>query len=636
MQQAALAGGHGLSREMCGIVGYAGRGGALSDELLVSMRDSITHRGPDACGAWSASDRSVLLGHRRLSILDLSPTGAQPMVNRDETSVVVFNGEIYNHEELRDELIASGARFAGRSDTEVLLAAYDAWGEHCVERLRGMFAFALYDRRRNVLFMARDRAGEKPLFWAQHRGGLVFASELKALMADAEFPRRLSAEGLAYYLSFGYVPGDKCILDGVHKLMPAHCLTWSLAGGTPAIRRYWDLPAARADENASDEALADELERLLTSAVREQLIADVPLAVLLSGGIDSSLVTALAARTSSHRVRTFTVTLPEHPQLDEQRFARAVAAHLGTDHVELPLDQSSVDLIRKLSAQYDEPIADSSMIPTYLLARTVSQHCKVVLGGDGGDELFGGYLSYQTALRREQVQRRVPLAARAAIAATARHALPLGTRGRNVLISLAGTSADGIAHSAVWTHDSDYRRMSSWLARRRPAASPRMWRRALVQPARGLPGAAMAADFRSYLPEDILVKVDRAAMLCSLEVRAPFLDARVIDFAFARVPNRLRVTLAERKILLKRLARRLLPPTLDIDRKQGFTIPLSKWLSPETLDAWRQDCREQIRAVLSETEVARLIKRRALPAAEHSLYAIIMLTSWMRQYRVST
>jgi asparagine synthase (glutamine-hydrolysing) len=558
------------------------------------------------------------------------------MENSTGTSVVVFNGEIYNHGELRDELAARGARFAGRSDTEVLLAAYEAWGERCVERLRGMFAFVIYDRSRRALFMARDRAGEKPLYWAQHRGGVVFASELKALMADPEFPRRLSADGLAYYLSFGYVPGDRCILRGVHKLKAAHCLTWPLGGGNPAVRRYWDVPTAAADDASGVDGLTDELQQLLTSGVSEQLIADVPLAVLLSGGVDSSLVTAIATRASAHQVRTFTVTLPDYPQFDERRFARAVADYLHTEHVELPLDRSSVDLIQRLAAQYDEPIADSSMIPTYLLAKTVSRHCKVVLGGDGGDELFGGYLAYQSLLRRDPLRSRLPRTVRAWIAAGARLFLPLGAKGRNSLIALDGTAADGIAQSALWMDYADLPRVSLRLAGGLPEQPPKLWRRDLVDAERGLPGAAMAADFRSYLPEDILVKVDRASMLCSLEVRAPFLDRRVIEFAYRRVPNRLRVTTRERKVLLKRLARRLLPPDLDIDRKQGFSIPISQWLTPGIIEAWQSDCREQIQSVLSESVVSRLAKRRHSPAAEHGLYAAIMLTSWMRQYRIAT
>lgn len=620
---------------MCGIVGYAGRAGALTPDHIAAMRDTIAHRGPDACGLWSSSDGAVVFGHRRLAILDLSPTGAQPMLNSTATSVVVFNGEIYNHEELRRDLSGLGVRFAGRSDTEVLLAAYDAWGDRCVERLRGMFAFAIYDRVRGLLFMARDRAGEKPLYWAMHRNGIVFASELKALLQDPAFPRRLAPESLAHYLSFGYVPSDKSILEGVHKLRPAHCMTWSLAGGAAVTRKYWELPAAAADEGVRPEQLLDELQQLLTSAVTEQLVADVPLAVLLSGGVDSSLVTAIAVRASASKVRTFTVTLPDAPLLDEARFARSVADFLGTDHVELPLDQSSVGIITTLAAQYDEPIADSSMIPTYLLAKTVSRHCKVVLGGDGGDELFGGYRSYQTLLTRERQQRHLPAAGRSLLAAAARYLLPPGTKGRNPLMGLGGGIADAIAQSAVWTDDFDFARTSPLLERNSPAQTPKQWRRSLVDAERGLPGAAMAADFRSYLPEDILVKVDRASMLCSLEVRAPFLDRRIIEFAFARVPNQLRATLAERKILLKRLARRLLPPTLDIDRKQGFTIPTSKWLTARVVDEWMEECAEQIKAVLSDGALKRLRRPQRNLAAEHGLFAAMMLTTWMRIYRVA-
>jgi asparagine synthase (glutamine-hydrolysing) len=274
------------------------------------------------------------------------------------------------------------------------------------------------------------------------------------------------------------------------------------------------------------------------------------------------------------------------------------------------------------------------MIPTYLLARTVSRHCKVVLGGDGGDELFGGYRSYQSVLRRDQLQRSLPAFVRMAIAGAAR-SLPNGAKGRNSLMALEGTMAESIAQSAVWTDASAFAGTSPWLAAHFTGQPPKSWRRDLVENARGLPGAAMAADFRSYLPEDILVKVDRAAMLCSLEVRAPFLDQRVIEFAYQRVPNRLRANASERKILLKSLARQLLPPELDIDRKQGFTIPISKWLTPNVVTQWSEECREQIAAILSAEALRHLVAPRRNLAAEHGLFAAMLLTSWMRQYRIS-
>jgi asparagine synthase (glutamine-hydrolysing) len=620
---------------MCGIVGYAGVPGAIGEPLAIAMRDSLAHRGPDAAGIWSSADGSVVFGHRRLAILDLSATGAQPMLSADQRLAITFNGEIYNHAELRAELAASGVRFVGRSDTEVLLAAYAAWGRRCVARLRGMFAFAIYDSTSRSLFMARDRAGEKPLYWAHHREGLVFASELKALLADPAFPRRISAEGLAYYLALGYVPAGLCILGGVHKLMPAHSLYWRVGDPAPAITRYWDLPEPEPGTRAPAEVeLVDELDAALTASIREQLVADVPVAVLLSGGVDSSVVTGIAARVSSTAVRTFTIGIPGDPELDESGYARRVARHFATDHVELPLDASSVNLIQTLARQYDEPIADSSMIPTYLLARTVSRHCKVVLGGDGGDELFGGYRSYQSLLRLAQIRGLLPASART-LAARLAASLPMGTRGRNAVMSLRGSMAEGIGQLPLWYTDSDAVRVSPWLRQQNSYLAPAQWRRGLVEESRGLPGAAMAADFRSYLPEDILVKVDRAAMLCSLEVRAPYLDTRVIEFAFRAVPNSARVTETGRKILLKSLARRLLPADLDIDRKQGFEIPLWTWLTPAAIDEWTESCRDQIRAVFTDGETLKRSPRPKGRPAFTRLYAMMMLTWWMRQYGVS-
>jgi asparagine synthase (glutamine-hydrolysing) len=570
-----------------------------------------------------------------LAILDLSVTGAQPMLTADRRLAITFNGEIYNHAELRAELAASGAQFVGRSDTEVLLAAYQAWGERSVTRLRGMFAFAIYDATSRSLFMARDRAGEKPLYWARHRGGLVFASELKALLADPTFRPRISAEALAYYLALGYVPADRCILDGVQKLMPAHYLAWRLGDAAPTITRYWDLPDPERDSTTPrDGQLVDELEAALTSSIREQLVADVPVAVLLSGGVDSSVVTGIAARVSAAPVRTFTIGIPGDPELDESAYARRVARHFATDHVELPLDATSVNLIQTLARQYDEPIADSSMIPTYLLARTVSRHCKVVLGGDGGDELFGGYLSYQSLLRLARLRGLLPSCVRT-LAADLAASLPLGTRGRNAVMSLRGSMADGIGQLPLWYTNSDAARVSPWLRQQNNRAVPAHWRSELVQECRGLPGAAMAADFRSYLPEDILVKVDRAAMLCSLEVRAPYLDSRVIEFAFRAVPNAARVTPSDRKILLKSLAKRLLPGDLDIDRKQGFEIPIWTWLTPAAIDEWTESCREQIHAVFTDGETLNRPPRPKGRPAFTRLYAMMMLTWWMRQYGVS-
>jgi asparagine synthase (glutamine-hydrolysing) len=378
---------------MCGITGIVDCDGVGDRAPLAAMRDTLRHRGPDDSGEWWSADGRVGLGHRRLAVIDLSPGGHQPM--SDETgTTIVFNGEIYNYRELRTELETAGHCFRSRSDTEVILKAYAAWGADCLARLDGMFAFALMDAQAGRLFMARDRAGEKPLYYSMTGRRMTFASELKALMAHPATPRRIDAAALDAYLAYGHVQGSLCILAGVHKLPAAHALTFDVASGAVHIWRYWDLPPEAPDTTASLDSLAQELESLMEAAVRRQLVADVPVGVLLSGGIDSGLVTALAARVSDRPIRTFTMTVPGHPGLDEAPFARAVAQHCGTVHTELAAESVSFDLLPMLARQYDEPLGDSSIVPTYAVCRLIREHATVAFGGDGGDELFGGYPHY--------------------------------------------------------------------------------------------------------------------------------------------------------------------------------------------------------------------------------------------------
>jgi asparagine synthase (glutamine-hydrolysing) len=615
-------------------VGIAGVAPDFDESLVAAMRDSLAHRGPDAFGSWRSPDRQVLLGHRRLSIVDLSSSGAQPMVCDEGRLAIVFNGEIYNHQELREELRAQGASFRGRSDTEVLLNAYRHWREKCVHRLRGMFAFAIYDADEQTMFLARDRAGEKPLYWGERNGTLVFASELKAIMLDPSQVRRIEPLSQLFYLSYGYVPAERCILKGIHKLQPAHWMKWSLLTKQVVMSRYWDVPPPVEQGLADKAALTTELHELLKRSVAEQLEADVPVAVLLSGGIDSSVVTAIAASVSRSKVRTYTVSIPGHPRFDEAKYAKRVSEHFDTDHMELALGEASIDVMRLLAGQFDEPICDSSMIPTYLLAKTVSEQCKVVLGGDGGDELFGGYRMYQGALKQTRLRSVLPGFTRSAVSLAARRWLPPGANGRNGLIGLRGEIADGIAQTGVMFDDGELHRLAPWAFGLAGDTSPKRWRRQLVEPGRGMPGAAMVADFRSYMAEDILVKVDRASMLCSLEVRAPLLDYRIIEFAYRNVPNRFRATESERKLILKELAARLLPADLDLNRKQGFSIPLSQWLTRDVLRAWSEECREQIKAVLSEREVHAMIAQERAELSER-LFGLVLLTLWMRHYRIS-
>lgn len=566
---------------MCGFLGVAATQPFRIRTWLAAGRDAMTHRGPDDAGEWWSDDHRVGLGFRRLSILDLSPLGHQPMQDEARGLTIAFNGEIYNHGDLREELMAQGFAFRSHSDTEVLLAAYAAWGQDCLARLNGMFAFALYDAPRQTMLLARDRAGEKPLFYRLDQGALHFASELKALMANPALPRRIDPAALDCYLSMGFVPGERCILQGYNKLPPAHALTIDLRNGTTRVWRYWSVPELSPDSAAGvvDETkLLDELEALLEDAVGRQMVADVPVGMLLSGGVDSSLVTAMAVRRSS-KVRTFSIGFPGHGKLDETPHARLIARHFGTEHTELVAEPATADLIPRLARQFDEPIVDSSMIPTFLVSHLVREHCTVALGGDGGDELFGGYPEYSRLLWMQRWTARLPSVPRRVLGGSAERLLPVGFARSNVRtwlmavgedlaqsLPLLTSYFDPITRRKLMQGHAGYRLVAEDIRRDRIPAQPDLLQR------------ATRMDFSDYLAEDILVKVDRASMLNSLEVRAPLLDFRLIEFAFGRVPSHLKATVSDKKILLKRLASRVLPAQFDRQRKQGFSIPITEWL----------------------------------------------------------
>jgi asparagine synthase (glutamine-hydrolysing) len=617
---------------MCGIVGVACTQAVRDKGWIDAATASLRHRGPDDGGGWWAPDDRIGFGHRRLSIVDLTPAGHQPMLDVANDLAIVFNGEIYGFRVLRTELVARGHVFATSSDTEVILAAYREWGTSCVERLDGMFAFAIADLRRGTVFLARDRAGEKPLLYAASAGSLRFASELKALLADPGFPRVVDLTALNHFLAQGFVPGSSSILSGVSKLPPGHAFEFDLATGRGRRWRYWALPPF-ADDGAAADELVDALERLLEQAVRSQLVADVPVGVLLSGGVDSSLVTALAAR-AVEQVKTFTVRFPGHARFDETPHARLIARHFGTEHSELEAGEVEPELLSTLAQQFDEPLIDSSMLPTHLVSVLVRRHCKVVLGGDGGDELFGGYSHYDRLLKLQRFAGWLPLPVRKAAAELTGALAPVGMKGRNWLQGL-GTDLDNrVPMIASYFDDATRRALLGARALRVSAADEAVSGQGVVQG--DLLERATRLDFATYLPEDILVKTDRASMLSSLEVRAPFLDRRVIEFAFARVPSSLKATSDSRKILLKRLAARVLPPTFDFARKQGFSIPLDEWLRAGKWPRFFAD------VLLGERQTTfdHGLVRRLLDSLGRGrgngerLFGLLMFELWRAHYRV--
>jgi len=650
---------------MCGICGWLGDpvGG---DELLGRMSGALLHRGPDSAGHWIDFGQGIAIGHRRLSILDLSPAGAQPMHSACGRYVIAFNGEIYNHLDLRRELGAEGAApdWRGHSDTETLLAGFAHWGlDETLRRSAGMFAIALWDRRERRLSLARDRLGEKPLYWGWAGQVLVFGSELKAMRQHPDFPHDVCRQAVAQYLRFGYVPAPLSIYPGVYKLEPGCILT--IDGPPPvaapksplrpgehhgslSIRRYWSLnetidSGAHSLFSTEAEALAT-VDAALRSAISRQMIADVPLGAFLSGGIDSSLIVALMQAQSSRPVRTFTVGF-ENPTFNEAPFAAAVARHLGTQHTEVTITEAEArKVIPLLPEMYDEPFADSSQIPTYLVCTAARSDVTVALSGDAGDELFGGYNRYFWGPRiwRQLDWMPPPLRrglgrAIATVPVAAWDRIGTMTGGR---VTRPGDKAHRLAARLydVRTMDDLYRSLvSEWPGERMVTGLDGVGQTVLDDPlpeALGNDAAArmMAQDMRSYLPDDILCKVDRAAMAVSLETRVPFLDPDVLAVS-ARLPKEMKIRDGQGKWALRQILYRHVPRELIERPKTGFSIPVGEWLRGP-LRGWAED-------LLSEETLRRdgLIDpapvRRAW--AEHlsgrrdwsnRLWIVLMLMAW--------
>lgn len=548
----------------------------------------MTHRGPDDEGTVQLD--GVTLGMRRLSIIDLEG-GHQPMHNEDSTVWVVQNGEIYNHLELRELLLASGHTFNTQSDTEVLVHGYEQWGEEMVERLNGMFAFAVLDRRRGAVLLARDRMGIKPLHYAIDGKRLVFASELKALLRDPALRRGIDPAALDQYLAYEFVPSPASIVRGISKLQPAHALTWSVAEGTQRLRRYWSPELGVGDGRRNLDEEGERLRTVLRESVRKELISDVPLGVFLSGGIDSSAVAAMMTELGGE-VKSFSVGFADR-SFDESSYARQVARHLGTDHRELTLEpEMLLGLIPKLPTLLDEPLGDASIIPTYLLAEFTRRHVKVALGGDGGDELFAGYPTLQ-AHRLAEYYIRAPRLLREGLVEPVVRRLPV-SRGNLSFDFRAKRFVSGAGYPVAERHQ---RWMGSFAAEERSALLSREARHEVdIDAAHADPlNQVLMLDMRLYLENDILVKLDRASMMASLEGRVPLLNNDFVEYA-THLPLNMKLRGLRSKFLLKRALRGLLPEAILNRPKKGFGIPVADW--------FRGPLKEQMLSVLSPERIA--------------------------------
>jgi asparagine synthase (glutamine-hydrolysing) len=630
---------------MCGITGILvppdTENVSNLEHTVGRMTARLAHRGPDGGGIWLDAEAGIAMGHRRLSIIDLTPTGHQPMVSAEGRYVIVYNGEIYNYRELRNELIATGASFRGQSDTEVLLEACARWGvRDAARRCNGIFAFALWDRRTRQLTLARDHIGVKPLYWACFENLMIFGSELKALRENLEWQPKLNINALATFFQFNYIPAPWSIYEGVYKLSPG-CLLIAESGKAPRIECFWDAPdeayagATSRNDTAGAESIG-QLEQLLKIIVPQQMIADVPLGVFLSGGIDSSVIAAIAQSESARPIQTFSIGFGG-TLYDESPYAKAVADHLRTDHCELHVDgAAALDVIPSLPEIYDEPHADFSQIPTFLVSRLARQRVTVALSGDGGDELFGGYSWYRHRLWLSRWCAQTPNFLKRAMTFSMR-------TGANILdVAGALVQRNRLAKAADIFEDKSsdpvmHRESCKWTA----AENPVLGGTPLVTPhfdskfAQRFPNLIdrrQLIDLLFYLPDDILTKVDRASMAVALEVRVPLLDQRLVKFA-AQLPLDAKIRGQTTKWILRELLYRYVPRRLVDRPKMGFVPPVGAWM--------RGPCRGWCETLLSERRLheqgildSRLIRRRWAEHLTgqvdwtHSLWSVIMFQSW--------
>ena len=619
---------------MCGFVGFASKKPIKDSEKLLSGSFHLKHRGPDDAGEWFSDNKSVGMAHRRLSIIDLSSNASQPMTSITNELTIVFNGEIYNYIELSKVLSGKGYQFQSKSDTEVILSSYLEWGEDCVNHFEGMFAFAIYDSNNQKIFLARDRAGEKPIFYNHSNGLFRFASELKGLISNQDLLNyKINNDSLDCYLSMGFVPKDMCILEGFHKLPAAHSIIFNLEKDSIEIKRYWELPVFKIN-NSSLSDLSKELDEILDNAVKSQLVADVPVGVLLSGGIDSSLITAFASR-HVNNLKTFNVRFPGQGVFDETEHARKISNHFETEHIELEALPIEPDLLLKLAKQFDEPIVDSSMIPMCMISELVQKHCKVVLGGDGGDELFGGYKHYKRVLWMYKYLNLTPTIVRTLASKFSDKYMPLGMKGKNWIHSLRYDLNNDTPLIANYFDPLSRKKLMSSSFSDWPLVAERILS-GLWPLDDDLLQRLTRMDFHHYMIEDILVKIDRASMLNSLEVRAPFLDKNLIEFAFNKVPSSLKATSKNQKILLKTLTSKILPADFDNNRKQGFSIPINNWLKQGEFREFFYDVLLDPQTLFDKKIVKKIFKYQDLGFNNgERLFALLMFELWRREYKIS-
>jgi len=617
---------------MCGIVGIVTDRSNTERNQLDAAANKLYHRGPDYQGVWWSDNGCIGFGHRRLSVIDLNPAANQPMINSDNSAVITFNGEIYNFKSLRNQLEKLGHYFSTQSDTEVLLVSYQQWGKDCLQYLDGMFAFAIFDKKNNQIFFARDRSGEKPLYFYHHEKNFLFASEIKAFFEFSFFEPRLNLSSLEFSLLYGYLPSGQSVFLNTSKLLPGQYAIFDISTFSLTRHIYWYSNPQANNENIHENQLLEQFEHVLSESVANQLFADVPVGILLSGGVDSSIITALAARYHKN-LNTYTVTFKGWGHFNEAPYAEMVSNYFGTQHHEISVDEINPDSLSIIAAQLDEPMFDSSCIPMYYVTKSIKSKCTVALGGDGADEVMGGYQNYKEVQQFESLYSLISHFKIDLLSKNIFEYLPVGFKGKRILSFL---SADYKNSLPILPTFFDEQHLKNYF---KPAIS---WpqqscsiRKAQIRQNVTTLQRAILLDFEQYLAEDILVKSDRMSMINAVELRSPFLGKNVLEFS-SRLPDYLKADRHSSKILLRKLATKILPPQFDVNRKQGFSIPLQQWLH---LPKWRNYFMEILldsASIYDKKNVMSLFDAHTRGRSNNErLYALVMLELWRKHYSVS-
>jgi len=645
---------------MCGIVGIRSFYNKVHKDVLIAMRDSLTYRGPDDAGIYIDEQCGIGLGHRRLSILDLSPLGHQPMSNESGSIWITFNGEIYNFQEIKEELVEKGYRFRSNSDTEVVVKAYEEWDMDCVHKFIGMFAIGIWDRRKKMLYLLRDRAGVKPLYYYYRNGVFLFASELKALMHHPDFEKGINFQVLPLYLQYGYIPAPYSILENVYKLRQGHYLSLSENGEVNEIK-YWDIVDFYLGEpiSESEETIEEELEALLIDSFKYRLISDVPVGIFLSGGVDSTTVTALLQKNTNTTLKTFSIGFFEK-DFNEGETAKGIAKYLETEHTEYYLHPSeALSIVQKLPEIYDEPMADSSAIPTYLVSKLAREKVTVVLSGEGGDELFCGYSRFSMIDKFNKFLLSVPAQIRGPLIKVIhklnpKEATTLYNACKFVLPKMADFNNKYIRFRSILNEsnfeslENMYRiAVSIWpprdLYELTPYSSKELSNSTYFEDTfsrlRSLNSVTqmMAVDFKVYLADDVLTKLDRATMSVSLEGREPFLDHRLVEYV-ARLPLSFKYRNGKGKYILRKVLYKYVPKELMERYKQGFSVPLYEWFrKPELsrlLTEYLNEDRIKRDAIFNTDTVNGLLKSYldGTSVNANKLWSLLMFEMWRERW----